>query len=541
MKKQSSRRILIFLGDLRGSESLQTTLSHRGYDSFICSNGDELCREVSEGAGALLVGKEVVSEGFLSALGKCLNDQPAWSHLPIVALLSEGNIASGTGGVLNKLEAFGNVTLLESPVRDGTLVTTIRSILAYRAKQYDVRDLLKELEASRTEAIEANRAKSDFLANMSHEIRTPLGAILGFSELLMDAGVSEREKQVYMVAVKRNGQILSALIDDILDLAKVEAGRIEVVKIEFSLGELLSGIVSNLGPAASKKGLPLVWQRPANAWDMIVSDPIRLKQILTNVVGNAIKFTSHGEVAVRVDVARVDGGGAQLQIEVEDTGIGISKQQEAGLFQPFTQADTSATRRFGGTGLGLVLSRKLASAMGGDLQLKWSVPGGGSNFRLVLPVQVAHQTQPSEREGAGCEQKSPAALPLSGADILLVDDSLDNQMLISRILNLLGAKVQLANDGVEAVEKALAHEYDVVLMDLQMPRLGGVEATRILREKGYQRPIVALTAHALNVDRQRCISVGCTDYLTKPIQRAHLVQVIERVARSGRPPVSQHH
>jgi CheY-like chemotaxis protein/nitrogen-specific signal transduction histidine kinase len=394
-----------------------------------------------------------------------------------------------------------------------------------------MRDLMAELEHSRHEAVEASRAKSDFLANMSHEIRTPLGAILGFTELMMDSGISKREKKDYMMAARRNGQMLSALIDDILDLSRVEAGRLEIAKLEFSLNELVSEVISALEPLASKKGLPLNVTKSKDL-DQMTGDPIRLKQILVNIVGNAIKFTSHGAVDVRFSLDASSSERSLLNIEVEDTGIGISPQQAAQLFRPFTQADTSSTRRFGGTGLGLVLSQRLARAMGGDLKLQWSIPGGGSNFAVSLPVVAARKVRPIRKAPvAAVAVQQDSGLPLAGSRILLVDDSLDNQMLISRILKLLGAEVDLANDGLEGIEKALSDSFDVILMDLQMPRLGGVEATRMLRAKGYKQPIVALTAHAMQEDRQRCISVGCSDYLTKPVQRSHLVQVIERVAQ----------
>jgi CheY-like chemotaxis protein len=354
---------------------------------------------------------------------------------------------------------------------------------------------------------------------------------LGFTELMMDSGSSKREKKDYMMAARRNGQMLSALIDDILDLSRVEAGRLEIAKLEFSLSELVSEVISALEPLASKKGLPLNVTKSKDL-DQMTGDPIRLKQILVNIVGNAIKFTSHGAIDVRFALDGSSPDRALLNIEVEDTGIGISPQQAAQLFRPFTQADTSSTRKFGGTGLGLVLSQRLARAMGGDLKLQWSIPGGGSNFAVSLPVVAARKVRPIRKAPVSAVAvQQDANLPLAGSRILLVDDSLDNQMLISRILKLLGAEVDLANDGLEGIEKAMSDSFDVILMDLQMPRLGGVEATRLLRAKGYKQPIVALTAHAMQEDRQRCINVGCSDYLTKPVQRSHLVQVIERVAQ----------
>jgi signal transduction histidine kinase len=521
-------RVLILMGNPQEAEASCRSLKRNALEAAVCTDFDQFKSEIRRGAGALLINLDVLDPTLVQELNGVLEEQPTWSHLPVTVLSDRGEDAGEDA--LPLLAPLGNVTLLESPVRVGTLVTSLRSAIAYRKRQYEVRDLLDELEESRTSAVEANRAKSDFLANISHEIRTPLGAVLGFAELLMESGVSEREKHVYMTAIKRNGQMLSALINDILELAKVEAGRIEIERIEFSLSELLAEVVSALEPQASKKGLPLHVERGSRLPETLKADPIRLKQILMNILGNAVKFTSQGSVVLRLDVENRAESEADLIIEVEDTGVGISARQIDRLFKPFTQVDTSTTRRFGGTGLGLVLSQKLARAMGGDLKLKWSIPGGGSCFEIRIKAEVEKQAQVQLENGERAEV-TPARLPLAGRQILVVDDSLDNQMLISRILKLLGSEVDLAGDGEEAIDKALAKAYDIVLMDLQMPKLGGVEATKRLREQGFERPIVALTAHALKGDRQKCLSVGCTDYLTKPIQRQHLVQVLERVAR----------
>lgn len=528
MTQLNSERVLVFTDDAGESDKSVRILKMNALDVLPCVSLENLLEQINIGAGALVITRLNVTKEITQTIADTLKNQPPWSNLPILVVQSSES-------AYQTYLPFGNVTVLDYPVKETTLLTSVRAALVYRKRQFQVRDLLSELEQSRQEAVEANRAKSDFLANMSHEIRTPLGAVLGFSELVMDAAVSEREKQIYMIAVRRNGQLLSALIDDILDLSKVEAGRIETERIDFSLSEMLTEIVSALEPKVAKKGLIFNVERHQDI-DNITSDPIRLKQILLNIIGNAIKFTSHGRVSVRIGVDPLKGQAKEgiLRIEVEDTGIGISPAHTAQLFKPFTQADTSSTRRYGGTGLGLVLSQRLSQLMGGDVKLKWSIPGGGSCFEVTVQVGV--------QKIAGLDKViklEPAAigLPLKGAQILVVDDSLDNQMLISRILKLLGADVELANDGIEGIDRALANEFDVILMDLQMPRLGGVEATRILRSKGYTRPIVALTAHALKEDRARCLSVGCTDYLTKPIQRNHLVQVLERV--SGKSQVSQ--
>ncbi|MGE0527776.1 MAG: ATP-binding protein [Bdellovibrionales bacterium] len=545
MGELQAERVLIWTHLTPEGEASSISLSRAGFSTHVCADVDEVRREIQKDVGALLVSREALCGSNAHALSEVLSCQPKWSHLSVIVLLRENETGyenARGGGIrglaepdLANLEVFSNLILLECPARIGTLVTTVRTALAYRRRQYQMRDLLKELEKSRQEAMEAHRVKSDFLANMSHEIRTPLGVVIGFSELLMESAPTERERQVYMSTIRRNGQILSALIDDILDLANVESGRIDLEKTEFSVGELIAGIVNEVEPKASRKRLSLVVERDATTPDVVRTDPVRLKQILSNLLTNAVKFTSQGALTLRVRMeAGEDPAPSKLRFEIEDTGIGILPKHVGRLFQPFSQVDTSSTRRFGGTGLGLVLSRRLARALGGDLRLQWSLPGAGSCFEFFVPVEV----------GSHCKIVTPTAesdalstalgstLPLRGIRILVVDDSLDNQLLIARILRVLGAQVELANDGREGVDMALRQRYDAILMDLQMPRLGGVEATRILREKGFDAPIVAVTAHTLQEDRMRCLSVGCNEYLTKPIQRQNLVAVLERVARS---------
>jgi signal transduction histidine kinase/ActR/RegA family two-component response regulator len=526
MMRDGSEQVLLY-GDSVSYE-IRGVLEREGFEVFSSFSLSEMVAKIEHGASVLIISKEDPTEKSLNALAEVLKKQPAWSHIPIL-------VVSPPGDSPNRYLTLGNVMVLERPIPNRTLVSCVKAALDERKRQLEVRNLLTELEDSRQKAVEANRAKNDFLANISHEIRTPLGAVLGFTELVMDSAVANREKQIYMLAVRRNSQLLSALIDDILDLSKVEAGRIETQKIEFSLGEMLSEVVSALEAKVAKKGLTLNIERQQPEIDNLISDPIRMKQILMNLIDNAIKFTSHGHVNVRITWEEIPNQPKErrMVVEIEDTGIGISAAHVKQLFKPFVQADASITRRYGGTGLGLVLSQRLSRLMGGDVRLKWSIPGGGSCFEMALIAGVVRVKKTATK----VQDKTHKELPLKGTKILVVDDSLDNQMLISRILKLLGAEVDLANDGMEAIDRALAQTYDVILMDLQMPRLGGVEATRILRSKGYTRPIVALTAHGLKEDRQRCLSVGCTDYLTKPIQRTHLVQVLERVA--GNPTVMQ--
>lgn len=264
----------------------------------------------------------------------------------------------------------------------------------------------------------------------------------------------------------------------------------------------------------------------ANLPQDLILDPLRFRQILNNIIGNAIKFTTRGEVKVRVAASQTDGL-QLLKVQVEDNGVGISDKQVANLFRPFSQADSSITRRFGGTGLGLILSRKLAQALGGDLKLLRSELGRGSQFEITVAY-----SQKLATDILNSSTEIPVSLAnevhyaLKNCRILVADDSRDNQILISRILRISGADVQLANDGVEAVEQALAGDFDLVLMDIQMPHLSGHEATAKLRKNGFTKPVIALTAQALQEDRQKCLSSGCNDYLTKPIQRVELIQTI---------------
>jgi signal transduction histidine kinase/ActR/RegA family two-component response regulator len=519
-------RVLIFAASQRDAESSCELLTKNAIDGQICNDLAELEKEIKAGAGALVLAKEALSPKTSQIFTKFLAKQPAWSFLPIIFLTSSGDMGGDYSRNLELLRPLRNATFLERPVRLSTFLSVIHAALADRRRQYEVRDLLAALEKARMDAEAASQAKSDFLANMSHEIRTPLGAIVGFSELLMEPQIEEKEKSQYLLTIKRNGNLLSALINDILDLAKVESGRIDTEAIDVSVNELMSEITSAMAPKAAMKGVALVIRWNPDVPSVIKTDPIRLKQILVNVIGNAIKFTDEGRIicALRVTVKK---GRRILHIEVIDSGVGIPEDQRPRLFRPFSQADNSITRKYGGTGLGLILSRKLAQALGGDLVLQKSEPGKGSTFEITVDISSEVEKEIAKSQMAATTASDGTVLPLSQCRVLLVDDSKDNQVLISLLLKLAGAEVTTANDGAEAIEKAMAGDFDVVLMDIQMPRLGGYEATTQLREKSYLRPIVALTAHALKEDHQRCLEAGCNDYLTKPVNRLELIKAVK--------------
>ena len=408
-----------------------------------------------------------------------------------------------------------------------------------------------EVRLAKAAAERANAAKSEFLANMSHEIRTPMTAILGFSETVQSSigccttcaehqGCPTRhQNKESLQIIHRNGEHLLGLINDILDLSKVEAGKMEIERVPCSPVQLIEETVSLMRVRAIEKGLSLNARYEFPLPQTILSDPVRVRQVLVNLVGNAVKFTSEGNVDIIVRCAAdYQTGNAVIAFDVTDTGIGMTPEQVGRLFQPFAQADSSTTRQYGGTGLGLAICKRLANALCGDIRVV-SRPGEGSTFTFTmqseLPKPVRMLTSISEAAEATSHQtqsNSPAALRLHGT-ILLAEDGHDNQTLISTVLHSAGAQVDVAANGRLAGEMALAalaagRPYDAILMDMQMPEMDGYEATRHLRQSGYDKPIVALTAHAMSGDREKCIAAGCDDYATKPLHRASLMGTLAR-------------
>ena len=423
------------------------------------------------------------------------------------------------------------------PIPNGQLLIIVRDVTALKVSENEAlaakveaeqRSLLAE--AARAEAEAANEAKSTFLATMSHEIRTPMNGVLGMMEVLEHQGLDPEQRRT-VATMRESAQALLRIIDDVLDFSKIEAGRLDLEDAVFSLSGLVESAIATVRPQAAAQGLALLAEIETGSQDALIGDPTRVRQILFNLLSNAVKFTDAGSVRVRAATAPLGGGTTRVTLAIADTGIGLDAGQQARLFQPFTQADSSTTRRYGGTGLGLSIVRRLARLMSGDVAVE-STAGYGSTFTVTLTLQAAPADSPlaellPRRAGPAAADDSTAAR------LLVVDDHPVNREVLVRQLGLLGLAADTAEDGTEALAAWAAGHYAAVLADLHMPRMDGYQLTEQVRaveaEGGIGRtPIIAVTANAMRGEEERCLAAGMDGYLAKPVSLERLQSTLQR-------------
>jgi signal transduction histidine kinase/CheY-like chemotaxis protein len=399
--------------------------------------------------------------------------------------------------------------------------------VAFNQMVKELRETHDRLLVLLEKAQEASRLKSEFMANMSHEIRTPMNGIIGFTNLALETTQLSEEQRDYLETVKSSAASMMQLIDDILDFSKIEAGRLDVCPMPFSLRECVGRATKTLAAAARAKGLDLSCEVSPESPDAVLGDDFRLRQVLLNLVGNALKFTPAGSVRVKVETTFSPDRTLMTRFSVRDTGIGIPADKRELIFDPFRQADGSTTRKYGGTGLGLAISARLVEIMGGRLQVE-SEEGCGSTFHFTCPFGLSDAAGGEDEASPACTSAETAAL-----SILITEDNVANQMLVTALLRKRGHGVTLANNGREALSRLEGQPFDLILMDIQMPEMDGFQATAEIRRRerrtGEHVPIAAMTAHAMTGDRERCLEAGMDEYISKPISVIELLALIARV------------
>ncbi len=444
-----------------------------------------------------------------------------YAYLPIIFITSQQN---NDATVLEGYET-GAVDLLFKPINPYILKSKVKVFVELKRQRQLMQVQLHELEILRVRAEAATVAKDQFLANMSHEIRTPLAAVMGFADMLARGEIPAAETDECAASIRRNGNLLIRLIDDILDLSMIEANRLEMEIENHSLKELMTDIESTLAFKAREKGIELQFHKPTFHKMGHLFDPIRMKQIFLNIIGNAIKFSHRGEVIVEVEITAKDDKHDLLSVIVTNEGEGISIEQASRLFQPFGQADATVKRKFGGSGLGLVISRQLARVMKGDVILL-NAGGTGAKFQITAILERSKFSNEALELKRSSFEAEKLTMTFPGKRLLIVDDARDNLVLLDLFLRGTEMKITTAVNGLDAVELTKQNKYDMILMDIHMPVMDGLEATEIIRRSGIKIPILALTAYANKTEYEKCRTAGCNDALIKPLSKNSLLKTI---------------
>lgn len=523
-------RILIVDDHIENIDALSRLIEGEEVEIFSAVNADGALELVSkhEFGLALLDVQMPNITGF--ELAKIVRGVKRFKTLPIIFVTAHQE----SSAVLFEGYQSGAVDLLFKPLNPNIVRAKVKIFVELAQQKMLLQLQVRELERLRVQADSANFAKSQFLANMSHEIRTPLAAVIGFADLLTRDQITREEKEECSSAVKRNGVLLMRLVDDILDLSKIEANKLEPEQTIFDLNELLSDVNTTMSFRAQENGVQLKLQQPSFEKEKFISDSVRIKQALLNIIGNAIKFSPGGSVQVNFSLKPQlikNSEGAEFQtlfIEVMDTGVGLSAEQIEKLFRPFSQADESTKRQFGGSGLGLVISREIARALGGDIRLASSEIGKGSIFEIEFLLKRADEiTLSTEKINKRLPDTATFSVAfLKGRKILAVDDSPDNLKLLSHYLKNSEVQMTFAENGMQAISEVENNKFDLILMDVQMPGMDGHETTAEIRRLNFKNPIIALTAHALKSEHEKCREAGCDDVLTKPVSQVKLLEKI---------------
>jgi signal transduction histidine kinase/CheY-like chemotaxis protein len=532
---QGSERILIFA--LFGADAAITArvLSSQGIASEVCASVEALSDGIRRGRGALVLTEEALVEDTAQQILRALATQPPWSDLPVIVSAIEPEAARERGGLLSHLGTHANLTVLDRPVRVGSMITAIRSALRARRRQYQTRDLLEELAHARSLAEEASRTKDEFVATISHELRTPLNAMLGWSRMLLSGALDSARQQRAIEAIERNAVSQAQLIDDLLDTSRILGGTFRLDAQTLNLVTVLEAAIEAVRPAMEGKRVTFEADLRPDAGP-VLGDPQRLQQIFWNLLANAAKFTPAGG-SIRLALAKGPEG---VEVSVSDTGQGISPDFLPHVFERFRQADPKITRKHGGLGLGLSIARHLVELHGGTIRASSAGEGKGATFRVTLPpmhaaVQLAGTSNGSSHPNGFASLVFPAEL--RGLRVLVVDDDRDTLALSAAILEACGTLATTAHSADEAMRAMTATAHDVLVSDLGMPDEDGYELIRRVRALPDGRgaiPAMALTAYARAEDRRKALVAGYQMHLAKPVEPRELVSAVAELVRIGR-------